>query len=319
MRRLSLVSAGICAALALAVATAVPAAAAADHAGPVHSAPGHAGLGYHAAPEYYLSLGDSLSVGDQPNAQGVTLPTDQGYANQLYAMLRPFDRDLVLAKLGCPGETTATMINGGICGYAGDQRFSLTADTGNQLDAALAFLRAHRGHVPLITIDIGANDLNPCVALTSISAVAACATPAIQTAGQNTAAILMRLRAADPSATIVGMTYYVPELADWLTGPSGEAFAEGSIPLGEDLNAALTSAFTQSHARVADVFTAFDSADITGLVNLPGFGSVPKDVALICQLTWECAAPPVGPNEHANAAGYAVIARTFFATLGRRD
>ena len=313
MRRLSLVSAGICAALALAVVTAIPAAAA------DHSAPGHAGPAHHAAPEYYLSLGDSLSVGDQPNAQGVTLPTNQGYANQLYDMLRPFDRGLVLAKLGCPGETTATMINGGICGYAGDQRFSLTADTGNQFDATLAFLRAHRGHVPLITIDIGANDLNPCVALTSISAVAACAIPAIETAGQNTVAILTQLRAADPSATLVGMTYYVPELADWLTGPSGEAFAEGSIPLGEDLNAALTAAFTQAHARVADVFTGFDSADITGLVNLPGFGAVPKDVALICQLTWECAAPPVGPNEHANAAGYAVIARTFFAALSRRE
>jgi lysophospholipase L1-like esterase len=319
VRRLSLVSAGICAALALAVGTAIPAAAAPDHSGPGNSAPGRPAPAHRGAPEFYLSLGDSLSVGDQPNAQGVTLPTNQGYPDQLYAMLRPFDHNLVLAKLGCPGETTATMINGGICGYAGDQRFSLTADKGNQLAAALAFLRAHRGHVPLITIDIGANDLNSCVVLTSISAVAACATPAIETAGQNTAAILAQLRAADPSATIVGMTYYVPELAEWLTGPAGEAFAEGSIPLGEALNSALTAAFTHSHARVADVFTAFDSADITSLVNLPGFGAVPKDVALICQLTWECAAPPVGPNEHANAAGYAVIARTFFATLGRRD
>jgi hypothetical protein len=43
-------------------------------------------------------------------------------------------------------------------------------------------------------------------------------------------------------------------------------------------------------------------------------------VARICTWTWECAAPPVGPNEHANQAGYAVIARTFRAAYrtGRR-
>jgi hypothetical protein len=142
------------AALALAVSAALPATAAmADE---------------RTGPSYYLSLGDSLSVGDQPNAQGVTLPTNQGYADQLYAALRAHDRDLRLAKLGCPGETTATLNKGGICGYQGDQRYSLTADKGTQLAAALAFIRAHHGHVPLITIDIGANDLNGCVVLSPI-------------------------------------------------------------------------------------------------------------------------------------------------------
>jgi len=34
-------------------------------------------------------------------------------------------------------------------------------------------------------------------------------------------------------------------------------------------------------------------------------------VAAVCTWTWECAVPPRGPNEHANQAGYAVIARTF--------
>jgi len=34
-------------------------------------------------------------------------------------------------------------------------------------------------------------------------------------------------------------------------------------------------------------------------------------VAAICQWTWQCAAPPRGPNQHANQAGYAVIARAF--------
>jgi lysophospholipase L1-like esterase len=296
------------AAIVIATVSALPAAAAARPASH-HPAPGH---------EFYLSLGDSLSVGDQPNAQGVTLPTDQGYADQLYAALHRGDRDLRLAKLGCPGETTATLNNGGICGYAGDYRYSLTANKGTQLAAALRFLREHRGHVPLITIDVGANDLNPCVTLGSVSAVAACALPLIQAAGQNLAGTLARLHAADPHATIAGMTYYVPQLAAWLTGPAGQAFAQGAVPLAQALNTTLSGAFRSVHAPVADVFAAFKSADFTDMVTLPGIGAVPVNVALLCQWTWECATPPVGPNEHANAAGYKVIAGAFLAVLPKR-
>jgi hypothetical protein len=41
--------------------------------------------------EYYLSLGDSLSAGVQPDASGQSLPTNEGFTDQLYAMLRPHD------------------------------------------------------------------------------------------------------------------------------------------------------------------------------------------------------------------------------------
>jgi len=302
MLRLTHAIAAAAAALALTATAAVPAVA--------DQRPGE-----HNGGEYYLSLGDSLSVGDQPNAQGVTLPTDQGYADQLYTVIRRADRDLKLAKLGCPGETSGTLINGGICGYSGDHRYSLTADTGSQLAAALAFLRAHPGRVPLITIDIGANDLNQCLALGSISAISACLPPVFATMAQNLGSTLAQLRAADPHATIVGMTYYVPELAAWLTGPAGQAFAQASISLAVAFNQVLSTVYQGAGAPVADVFTAFNSADMADTVTLPGIGTVPENVALICQWTWECVPPPVGPNEHANAAGYGVIAATFLATL----
>ena len=48
-------------------------------------------------------------------------------------------------------------------------------------------------------------------------------------------------------------------------------------------------------------------------VTVPGIGSVPRNVARICQWTWECAPPPRGPNQHANAAGYRVIADAILA------
>ena len=101
---------------------------------------------------YYLALGDSLAQGVQPDAAGASVETRYGYPDQLYAMLRPSHPTLELVKLGCPGETTTTMINGGICRYPG----------GSQLKAADAFLRAHRGRVLLVTIDIGANDPEDC-------------------------------------------------------------------------------------------------------------------------------------------------------------
>ena len=61
---------------------------------------------------------------------------------------------------------------------------------------------------------------------------------------------------------------------------------------------------------------AFSSDDFATQVPLPGFGTVPLNVARICQWTWVCAPPPLGPNNHANAAGYGVIAATFAAELG---
>jgi lysophospholipase L1-like esterase len=304
MPRLTHVIATAAAALALTATLAVPAVAAQRPAAP-------------AAPkaQYYLSLGDSLSVGDQPNAKGVTLPTNQGYANQLAFALRKAGSDLQLYKLGCPGETTTTFIKGGICGYKGDVRTSLNGDTGSQLAAALAFLKAHKGQVPLITIDNGANDLNNCIALGVISKIAKCLGPVFTALGKNLAATLPKLRAADPQATIVGMTYYDPELAAWLTGKAGQSFAQASILLAGSFNTILSDAYEAIKAPVADVSTAFDTTDMTDIVNVPGIGKLPKDVALICRWTWECAPKPLGPNEHANAMGYGVIAGTFLATL----
>jgi len=113
---------------------------------------------------FYLSLGDSLAHGVQPNAQGVSVETKQGYPDQLFTALHLGNPVLKLVKLGCPGETTGTMINGGICSYP----------TGSQLAQAAAFLSRHRGYVQLVTIDIGANDLNPCLGLPTLNQIVVC-------------------------------------------------------------------------------------------------------------------------------------------------
>ncbi len=259
-----------------------------------------------APPTYYLALGDSLSLGVQPDAAGVSVETRYGYPDQVYAALRPRHPTLKLVKLGCPGETTSTMINGGICHYPG----------GSQLKAAVAFLQAHRGRVLLVTIDIGANDPEHCAGQPgdgqpSRSQLASCAVRGIPAAVTRLTTIMASLKAAaGPGVRIVGMNYYLPALAEWRNGLPGHVVAWASERLAATYNDLLDRVYTTSGARVANVFGAFDTADFAEQ------GTTPRNVALLCQWTWACAAPPRGPNQHANQAGYQVIARAFLRASG---
>ena|ERR1022692_2569826 len=255
---------------------------------------------------YYLSLGDSLSQGVQPDPAGVSVRTPDGYADQLYAILRRHHPGLRLVKLGCPGETTGTMIHGGICSYAGR----------SQLAAAIAFLRAHPGRVPLITIDIGANDPDSCATLPTVGNLASCAARSVPETAVNLAKILAELREAAPGARMIAMNYYLPALAQWRDGILGHALARLSELAAVGYNFVLTKVYQAFGVRIADVFGAFRTADFAGQVTQPGLGALPSNVAAICRWTWECTASPRGPNEHANRAGYAVIAHAFLLADG---
>jgi lysophospholipase L1-like esterase len=258
---------------------------------------------------YYLALGDSLAQGVQPNATGTSVDTRQGYPDQVYAALHRSHPGLRLVKLGCPGETTSTMINGGICRYAG----------GSQLAAAVAFLRAHRGHVLLTTIDIGANDLEDCGSQPNVIEVLSCFVTDVPGAVSRLATIMERLRtAAGPGVRMAGMSYYLPALADWRDGSSGQTIARLVERLEAGYNDLLAHVYAKSDAKVANVFGAFDTGNFGDQVTLPGIGKVPRNVALLCRWTWECTAPPRGPNQHANTAGYGVIARAFLQAAGLR-
>jgi lysophospholipase L1-like esterase len=281
-------------------AAAVVAAAVTACSGPATSVQSHA---EPVPAAYYLALGDSLSQGVQPDSAGISVETGQGYADQLYAVLHRGQPALLLVKLGCPGETTATMIHGGICRYQG----------GSQLAAALAFLSAHRGHLNLVTIDIGANDPENC----SLHALTTCIGTDLPDAVSNLDTIVARLRAAAGAGVrIVGMSYYLPALAEWRDGLPGRAIARVSEWLASGYNDTLDRAYARSDVRVANVFGAFDTSDFGHQVAVPGIGTVPRNVALICQWTWECASAPRGPNQHANRAGYGVIARAFLRAAG---
>jgi lysophospholipase L1-like esterase len=257
-----------------------------------------------AAPvQYYVSVGDSLSVGVQPTGpNGQEVSTDQGYSDQLYKIEKLRIPNLQLIKLGCSGETTTTMIHGGLCHY----------DAGSQLSAAFGFLAApaHRGHIAFVTIDIGANDVDSCISRAGIDPK--CVTKGVTSTARNLPMILRTLRAAAPGTPVVGMTYYDPFLAAWLAGPAGQIVARESVKTLTDFNALLTANYAALGMPVADVARTFLTSDFFSI-----FGLAPLNVAVICTSTWMCAAPPQGPNIHANARGYAAIAVTFAAVLHR--
>ncbi len=283
----------------------------------------HAGLSRRAvsSTSYYLSLGDSLSRGVQPAWTGQDVATLRGYPDRLAARLRRELPHLRLVKLGCSGETTATMIHGGVCPYP----------AGSQLDQAISFLRSHRGRTAIVTIDIGANDPNSCVLGGGASMILPCVFSRIPGIARNLSAIMAKLRsAAGPRVLIVGMTYYVPELGLWRAGRTGRQLAILTGAVAAGANQMLATRYHRYGARVANVFSSFRSSDFGAQAKKAGQGGaagqalraqsgsaspLPPNVAAICSLTWMCANAPRGPNEHANDDGYRVIARAFWRAI----
>ena len=166
----------------------------------LHRSPIAAGV--QAAPpvQYYVALGDSIAAG----VGASTAAND--YVNVVYQHELVSHPGLQLVNLACSGATTGSVINGPGCSYT----------TGTQLGDAEAFLRAHPGQVAMLTIDIGANDVDGCLGSSGVQT--SCVQAGFNQISSNLPLILSGLRAADPTLAIYGMDYYDPFLNQWLTG-----------------------------------------------------------------------------------------------------
>jgi lysophospholipase L1-like esterase len=269
-----------------------------------------------AGAHYYLSLGDSLAQGIQPDAAGLDMNTDQGYADQLYAIEKQKIPGLKLVKLGCGGETTTSFLTGR--GNSADALLlGCNPAGGSQMTAAERFLRSHRrrGEVALLTLDIGANDVDGCGSRGAIDAT--CVIRGAERVSTNLPVIMRRLRhAAAPGTPMASMTLYNPFLQLYLT-PGGRAEAVASDEYARNVNEGLARLYRAGGFRVARVDSAFRTYDLSRKTSLAGQRHpVPVAVAEVCRLTWMCAPAPVGPNIHANQAGYGVIARVFARAFG---
>jgi GDSL-like lipase/acylhydrolase family protein len=250
-----------------------------------------------AEPRYYLSLGDSLAVGVQPDATGLLKPTPQGYADDLHSVFRTFHPNLQLVKLGCSGETTTSMITG--------QGTACVYPAGSQLRQAVAFLQLHPTQVSLITIDIGGDNLLGCLRLDG-PIDPACIVNATFTAANDLAQILATLRTFAPGVLIVGMNYNDPLVAAAVFGPAGQALAALSLQATAAFNQALESVYDVFQVPVADVAAKFRTN--TTSVNA-------LNVGIALAWTWMSAPPPRGPDVHPNAIGYWAIASAFIKTI----
>lgn len=254
------------------------------------------------APTFYLALGDSVAAGFQPG-KGET----PGYVGMLWRSVRKDDiPSLELRNLGCPGETSGSLITGhhSPCSYA----------AGSQLDAAVAFLGAHAGDVSFITIDIGGNDLvHGCLRNTGLIP-RSCATDLRPGLKERVNTIVDALATAAPGVPIVGMRYYNPYVGLWGLVPGGRALARADQRAWVVMNDALTTAYGHASAAVTDVAEKFRIDDFDHFVRVPGRGRIPVNAALACRWTWFCSARYF-PDVHPNRTGYRKIATTFHRTL----
>ncbi len=250
-----------------------------------------------AAPvHYYLSLGDSLAAGYLAGRGD----TDLGYADQLYGRLRRTDPELRLVKLGCDGETTSSMLDGGRCSYP----------AGTQLRQAVQFLQTHAGQVRYLTLDVGANDLAGCYNRSGVDD--GCITRGLRTSVGNLPRILAPLySAAGPAVRTAGMTYYDPFLALWLDGMFGQLAAGVSVGVQQLLAGMQTAVYGALGYAVANTFAAFRTTAFSRRTDTP-YGNLPVAVANVCRLTTMCSDHDVHPT----SSGYRAISQTFATALG---
>lgn len=232
-------------------------------------------------PVYYVSLGDSYSVGYQPG-----LGASAGYTGYVARKL-----GMQLENFGCGGATTSSILNSAGCQPpyglpAAKHGVSYPGST--QAAAAQGFIRAHPGQVGLITVSIGGNDVTACAGAADPISCVATATATIKT---NVAKLSTDLRAAaGPKVPIIGLTYPDVILGDYVyppAGPHNTTLASESVLAFQVLiNPSLKAAYAAGRGSFVDVTAATGAyTPLTKLVNLRPYGQIPYAVAQICNLS----------------------------------
>lgn len=232
---------------------------------------------------YYMAIGDSLGFGFQPD-----LDFTHGYANYFYNDLKNHGVQHY-DNLACPGETSATMINGG-CPYPFLRKYLYT---GPQLKAAVNYLHKHAGQVSPVTLDIGANDLLSDLNSSTCSISSTWAADLATLDHNLTQTILPQLVAAltvngKVTGDLLLMNYYDPY----------QNLCPNTLPYIQEINAHL----------------AADAAGFAILVNVfTPLGGTTSPNSNLCNEIWICS---IFKDIHAKDAGYQVMAHAFEQTAG---
>lgn len=264
---------------------------------------------------YYISMGDSLAAGAQLNPDtGVPHETRQGYVDQIYRVLRKSYPNLKHIRLGCGGETSATLIAGGLCAYAEE----------SQLSEALDVIERNEGRVVLLTLNIGTNDLafSGCFSVVDPAAQLSCFQETLGNLANNLDQSLRQITtAAKGQFPVVAANMYNLYLNSWLQGAPGQSLAKLSAQLEREINNQIFHPLYSAYGvRRADLASTFNSQDFTTRVpsDLPPPNDVlPLNVATLCKYTYACPHPASGlpVDYHFNTTGYSVVAKEFLSAL----
>jgi lysophospholipase L1-like esterase len=253
------------------------------------------------SPTYYVSLGDSYSVGYQPG-RGAT----PGYT-AVVAKSTGFK----LVNFGCGGATTTSLVSSVGCpDVLPHTAGAVLYPTTTQEAAAEAFLTAHRGHIGLITVSIGGNDVTACAAQAN---PISCVSTAVAGITKNVTSLAVALRAAaGPGAPLIGLTYPDVILGSYVypkhpAPAAAVSLAKLSVVAFKSLiNPALSKSYAAGNGSLVDVTKATGAyVALTRTVRLRPYGIIPAAVASVCTLTWFCAQG----NIHATTRGYTLIGK----------
>jgi lysophospholipase L1-like esterase len=241
---------------------------------------------------YYLALGDSVTYGIQPGKVDSGLPPsgfNTGFVDVFARRLRKLAPKLRVVNYSCPGETAVTFVAGG-CEWLAGGRALHDAFRGAQLDAALAFLRAHPSVVSPITLNLGGNDAQAVAdaCKNSFTCARARAPRAITQFASRLGSILHRLRAAAPKAEMIVIGVWNNDIKT----------TRKSDPLYRTLDLTIGRVAAGVGAHFADPFPVFDPQ-----------GSRARRKARICAFTFICSRGDGHPTD----AGYRAIAAAVWA------
>jgi hypothetical protein len=283
-----------------------------------------AAQGHKPPPLYYLSLGDSYSVGYQTPI----ITNGPGYTNKIAKK-----EHMILENFGCGGATTTSLIATIGCTGSQEVGYDVTYPTTTQEQAALNFIAANPGRIGLVTVSICATAPVPLT----------CVIAAQTTIGTNVGTLVSDLNTAltanqDTSAKLVGLTYPDVILGDdvFPIGATDPVLAGQSVTAFDSfINPTLKQAYTSvPYGSFVDVT---DASYVKGPISAPNgddtgswvfatgvytgptikfkpFGdTVPESVAEVCKLTNYCT---IQGDIHPNTKGYGFITSLILADPG---
>jgi len=269
-----------------------------------------------ASVDYYVSLGDSYPAGNQPTPSALSHKDTNGFAYQVVKLARAKGYRLDLLNFGCGGATTTSVLQQIGCFVNSPGPDTTSYPTQTQEAAASRFISRHRGHIGLISVSVGGNDLLEC---DTAAQLLACANGVVKVVKRNLTVFLGALRhSAGPGVPIVGTTYPDIFLGSYLApSASQKSLAVESVTEFRSLfNPTLKAAYTSVGGYFVDVTKATGAyTPFSQTTSYGRFRKVPVAVANACVLTYYCRLGDVHPT----TPGYKVIAQLIVASLPNRS